>query len=206
MEQMQTEGKKVTAANRQWSLVLFSVVLLLVIIALTSVVVHRSATSQLRAIKEPTLRERFPGYFRYPAEQEAFEKLHRPSTQMTSFPNVTLSIVSQQCSALLPSPGVPIDPAREIEYNACCTTEATYISPEYWVDATGVNRTMAVFEDEAGVKAKQFFRTESCKQTDGCDFCTCLVKTTYVTGVWMSGSEYGVSWFSIDGCCKCLNT
>ncbi|XP_046544957.1 uncharacterized protein LOC124255167 [Haliotis rubra] len=206
MEQMQVEEKKMSPANRQWILVLLSVVLLLIVIALTSVVVHRSATTQLRAIKEPTLRERFPGYFRYPEEQTAFEKLDRPSTPVTSFPNVTLSSVSQQCSALLPSPSVPINPAREIEHNACCTTEASYISPQYWVDIGNINRTMAVFEDEVGVEAKQFFRTESCKQTDGCDFCTCSVKTTYVTGVWMTGTEYGVSWFAIDGCCKCLNT
>ncbi|XP_048243226.1 uncharacterized protein LOC124148692 isoform X2 [Haliotis rufescens] len=207
MEHMTVEEKTMGTTNRPLIIAILSLALLLISIALTSVLVHRSTTSHLRE-KEQSLRERFPGYFRFPEEQEAFEALERPSTPVTSFPNVTRTSVSLQCSALLSSPSVPrpITPAEVIEHNACCTTTATYISPEYWVDITGVNRTMAVFEDSIGAKAKQFFRIESCEQQDGCDFCMCSVKTTYVTGVWTTGSEYGVAWFKTDGCCKCLNT
>ncbi|XP_067649522.1 uncharacterized protein [Haliotis asinina] len=205
MEQMNVEEKKMNAANRPLFIgFLLVVLLLLVSVALTSLLVHRSQTSQVRT-KEPTLRERFPGYFRYPAEQEAFEKLGRPSTPMTSFPNVTRSTVSQQCSALLPSPTAANTQSEESLHHACCITTTTFPSPDYLEDVLGVNRTIAVFRDQIGFEAKQFIRKESCTQPNGCDFCNCSTTTTYVTLVWQSGLEYGVSWFAVDGCCKCFN-
>ncbi|XP_060064472.1 uncharacterized protein LOC132544824 isoform X2 [Ylistrum balloti] len=146
--------------------------------------------------------ERFPGYFRTEEEQRKLERglrRHIPVNETLDVANCNFSVVNTNdfpwCN-LVPSPD---------EYHSCCVSNIQYVSPVYKTDTNGINRKLAVFDNQ-----RQYFRSETCTQLGGCMMCTCLKEEVLYTGVYDTGkigqsSRYGVAWFNFDGCCKCYN-
>ncbi|KAK3587433.1 hypothetical protein CHS0354_007921 [Potamilus streckersoni] len=211
-------GRKAAGSNIKRIFILIGCLFAILILGLVSATLHyviqlrndprnystsppdNTKTSEqfLRSLPLPV---RFPGYFRSPEEQTLAEERLLSRTFLPA-PNGTVDGLVNTCSGVCyrPSEWQPVR-VRTI-YHACCISNSFYESPAWMIDINGKNKTLATFE-----RNKQYFLKEDCVQVNGCTTCQCQTMTSYETAVVYTDNktDYEISWFSISGCCKCIN-